>query len=64
MMGGGGVGRPYERDPELVREDVINEFVSLERAREDYGVIIDPNTLSVDYKATNQIRNDLLEKES
>lgn len=38
--GGGGFGDPLERDPELVLEDVIDDYVSIERAAEDYGVII------------------------
>ncbi|MCB4767040.1 hydantoinase B/oxoprolinase family protein [Ancylobacter sp. Lp-2] len=38
--GGGGLGDPLERDPEAVLEDVIDEYVSVERARKDYGVVI------------------------
>jgi len=36
--GGGGYGNPFERDPELVLSDVINGYVSVEAAREAYGV--------------------------
>ncbi|MFP8891906.1 hydantoinase B/oxoprolinase family protein, partial [Natrialbaceae archaeon A-CW2] len=36
--GGGGVGDPFSRAPELVREDVLDGYVSRESAREDYGV--------------------------
>ena len=46
--GGGGFGDPLERDPALVLEDVIDDYVSLERARKDYGVVInaiDPENL-------------------
>lgn len=39
--GGGGFGDPLERDPEAVREDVIDEYVSIERAERDYGVVIE-----------------------
>ncbi|QFU81800.1 hydantoinase B/oxoprolinase family protein [Natronorubrum aibiense] len=39
--GGGGFGDPLERDPDAVREDVIDEYVSIERAERDYGVVID-----------------------
>jgi N-methylhydantoinase B len=35
--GGGGYGEPQERDPELVRRDVREGKVSVERAREVYG---------------------------
>jgi N-methylhydantoinase B len=54
--GGGGVGSPLERDPEKVREDVANELVSLESAREDYGVILDPETFAIDMAATEAAR--------
>jgi N-methylhydantoinase B len=39
--GGGGFGDPLERDPDAVREDVIDDYVSIERAAKDYGVVID-----------------------
>jgi N-methylhydantoinase B len=39
--GGGGYGDPRKRPTELVANDVIRGFVSIERARDDYGVIID-----------------------
>jgi N-methylhydantoinase B len=45
--GGGGFGNPHERDPERVREDVRDGFVSLEGAARDYGVVLDPDTLAV-----------------
>jgi N-methylhydantoinase B len=38
--GGGGMGDPLQRNPEAVLEDVIDEYVSLERARKDYGVVV------------------------
>jgi len=54
--GGAGVGNPAERDPEAVRNDVLNELVSLKFARDVYKVIIDPKTLKVDYEATEALR--------
>jgi N-methylhydantoinase B len=45
--GGGGFGNPLERDSARVRSDVIDGFVSLEAARRDYGVVLDPETLEV-----------------
>jgi N-methylhydantoinase B len=54
--GGGGYGDPFERDPNDVAEDVINGYVSFEKAREDYGVIIAPDTLAVDEAATAACR--------
>lgn len=39
--GGGGFGDPLKRDPQLVLEDVIDEWLSPEAARQYYGVVID-----------------------
>ncbi len=38
--GGGGYGDPLARDPELVRRDVVAGYVSAERARDGYGVVL------------------------
>jgi len=60
--GGGGWGDPYNRDPDLVREDVRDEYVSLEAAAREYGVVLvgdpvtDPEGLRVDYEATRKRR--------
>jgi N-methylhydantoinase B len=54
--GGGGWGDPLERDPILVREDVLDEYVSIEGALRDYGVVLDPVTLVVDEAATARER--------
>jgi N-methylhydantoinase B len=54
--GGGGYGDPLERDPQAVEQDVLNEYVSIERAQLDYGVVIDPKTLKIDLKETQKIR--------
>lgn len=40
--GGGGLGDPLERDLQAVLEDVIDDYVSVARARIDYGVVIEP----------------------
>lgn len=55
--GGGGWGNPIERDPARVAEDVRQGFVSVESALQDYGVVIDPHTGSVDAEATEQRRS-------
>jgi N-methylhydantoinase B len=55
--GGGGYGSPHERDVAMVREDVLNGYVSVEAARRDYGVAVDPRTFEVDAKATAALRN-------
>jgi len=57
--GGGGFGNPLERDPEMVVSDVIEEYVSLEKAEEDYGVVIVPQTMKVDEEATRKLRENL-----
>ncbi|MBI4317162.1 MAG: hydantoinase B/oxoprolinase family protein [Chloroflexi bacterium] len=54
--GGGGFGDPLERAPEAVLEDVLDEFVSVEAAHRDYGVVIDPAALEIDYAATEALR--------
>ena len=56
--GGGGYGDPLARDPEAVEQDVFNGYVSIERAREDYGVAIDPARLKVDKVETQKIRSE------
>ncbi len=56
LPGGGGYGKPSERDPEKVLEDVVNGIVSLKAAREIYKVVIDPKTMKIDYKATEKLR--------
>jgi N-methylhydantoinase B len=57
--GGGGCGNPLEREPERVERDVIEGYVSLGKAREDYGVIIDPKTLKLDEEGTRKLRESL-----
>ena len=54
--GGGGWGDPFKRDPGRVLNDVRNEFISIKSARNDYGVVIDPERLVVDAEATAALR--------
>ncbi len=54
--GGGGFGDPLERDPEAVEQDVLNGYVSLEKALDDYGVVIDPVTMKVKVEETKRNR--------
>jgi N-methylhydantoinase B len=54
--GGGGYGDPFERDPSLVLDDVRNELVSREAAREQYGVVLAEGALRVDEGATAALR--------
>ncbi len=58
--GGGGWGDPLERDPHAVLDDVLDEYVSVEGARRDYGVVLtgslDDLTLVIDADATDALR--------
>ena len=55
--GGGGYGDPLERPVEKVLWDVKNGLVSIEGARDDYGVVIVKGaTLEVNEKATARLR--------
>jgi N-methylhydantoinase B len=40
QSGAGGYGDPFERDPGAVLEDVLDDLVSVDAAREEYGVVI------------------------
>ena len=53
---GGGFGDPFERDPQSVLGDVLDRYVSVEHAREDYGVVIDTARRVVDLEATQKLR--------
>ncbi len=54
--GGGGFGQPCERDPERVRIDVLDGYVSRDAAKRDYGVVLD-DALQVDEMATRRLRS-------
>jgi N-methylhydantoinase B len=59
--GGGGHGDPLERDPDKVREDVIDGYVSIARAARDYGVVVraidaDLCEYEIDHAATERER--------
>jgi N-methylhydantoinase B len=54
--GGGGWGDPLDRDPEMVRADVLEDFVSAEKALSEYAVVLDPKTHAVDVAATHRLR--------
>lgn len=60
--GGGGWGDPFVRDPELVKRDVRDGYVTIEGAARDYGVAVvgdpenDPEGLVVDEAETARLR--------
>jgi N-methylhydantoinase B len=56
--GGGGWGDPRERDPALVRFDVLEELVSRDAALEHYGVVL-RDDLTLDEPATEKERERL-----
>ena len=60
--GGGGYGNPLEREPAAVVSDAINEYVSIEKAEKDYGVVIDPKTMQLDLGATQRLRDSMRPK--
>jgi N-methylhydantoinase B len=57
QSGAGGYGDPLERDAARVLEDVLDGYISLAAAREQYGVIIDPATMTVDDAARARARH-------
>jgi len=61
--GGGGWGDPLERDPEKVKEDVLDEYVSIRGAHYDYGVVLTGSVealdLDIDWQATKELRSQM-----
>lgn len=57
LPGGGGWGDPLERSPEAVLRDVRNDYFSVETARAEYGVAVDPSTWTVDLHETMNLRD-------
>jgi N-methylhydantoinase B len=56
VAGAGGWGPPTDRDPDRVLDDVVNGKVSLQRARDVYGVAVDPDAMTVDREETRRLR--------
>lgn len=54
--GGGGYGKPRLRVAELVAKEVKNGILSMESAKDDYGVVVDPQTFDVDLDETERLR--------
>ena len=66
--GGGGFGNPFERNPQHVLDDVVNGYVSIESASQDYGVVVTfvnrhdclvklPEDYVLDGEATERLRS-------
>ena len=56
--GGGGYGAPWRRDPRKVRHDVVFGYISRERARDGYGVILRADD-TIDEDATTARRREI-----
>jgi len=54
--GGGGYGDPLKRPAEKVLMDWVNGFVSITKAKEEYGIVIDPATSKVNEEETLKLR--------
>jgi N-methylhydantoinase B len=54
--GGGGYGDPRKRPADQVRKEVRNSIISVKSAKEDYGVVLDPETFAVDMEGTKALR--------
>lgn len=63
--GGGGWGNPLDREPDRVMRDVRDEYITIEGAARDFGVVVtgdpvnDPEGLVVDEAATTARREEL-----
>lgn len=54
--GGGGLGDPLTRPADKVAVEVHRRLVTLEGARTNYGVVVNPDDFSVDKSATEELR--------
>jgi N-methylhydantoinase B len=66
--GGGGYGNALDREPEVVLEEVIDGFMTIEKAREAYGVVIeevdpDVHDYRIDQEATARLRGELQDRQ-
>jgi len=59
--GGGGYGNPLERDEDQVLQDVLDGYVSLQAAEEQYGVVIDSTNFTINKEATLKKRRAMVE---
>lgn len=52
----GALGDAYQRDPKLILADVLDALLTPEMARSEYGVVIDLASLTIDERATAELR--------
>ena len=60
--GGAGFESPLLREPEAVREDVLDEYVSIEAARDRYGVVLTGSAIECDVEIDRDATLALREK--
>ena len=56
--GAGGYGDPLKRTPESVLRDVLDERVSLKVAADEYGVVINEESMTIDQEKTARLREE------
>ena len=56
LSGSGGYGSPETRDPQAVLRDVLDDYVSIDAARDVYRVAINSDTMTVDQPETRRLR--------
>lgn len=64
QAGGGGYGDPLARDPQAVLADVLDEKISPEFARTQFGVVVDAAAMAVDEAATAALRHQIADRRS
>jgi N-methylhydantoinase B len=57
LAGAGGWGEPIDRDPSAVLSDVLEEKISIQHARDAYGVVVAGVPPTVDHAETAQLRS-------
>jgi N-methylhydantoinase B len=57
--GGGGFGDAYARDAQLVLNDVMDGYVTIQEAETRYGVVIKDTPLGIDDQATERLRSSM-----
>jgi N-methylhydantoinase B len=55
--GGGGYGNPHLRNAEKVAREVKNGIISIQQAKESYGVVVNPETFAINIEETRKLRN-------
>jgi N-methylhydantoinase B len=56
LAGAGGWGNPFERDPQAVLDDVLDEKITPAHARAAYGVVLDETGRCIDVVVTARLR--------